>query len=195
MDYSKIAILSIGLGMDVMSVCAGVGVKWHGAGQKFRLAWHMGLFQFVMTVAGWHGGKVLADLFRDFGPYLAAALVFLVGAKMLVEAIRSRPGALAERIEHKADETLHPSRSDPTRGWSLLILSVATSIDALVVGFSLGLKGERVWIAGVAIGLVAGVMAILGVAIGKLAGKALGKWAEIIGALMLMGLGVSFVWL
>ena len=85
--------------------------------------------------------------------------------------------------------------SDPTRGWSLLLLSLATSIDALVVGISLGLKGHAIWQASIFIGLGAALMAILGVTIGKRAGKAFGRKAEFIGAVVMMGLGVSFLWL
>jgi len=185
-----------------MSVCMGIGVRWHGPRQKFRMAWHMGLFQFLMPVLGWAIGTEMAGVLRTWGTYLAAALVFGVGAKMLYEAVKSHPGDVAERAEHAAEGTLHIKPKDPTRGWSLVFLSVATSLDALVVGFSLGLRpGEhdrslldpRILTASLIIGLVAATMALLGVIIGKTMGQKFGKSAEIIGAIILMALGVSFV--
>ncbi len=194
--HDTIAI-AVGLGMDAMSVSAAIGVKWHGPRQKFRLAWHMGMFQFLMPILGWLGGKRLAGLVEHFGSYVAAALVFAIGAKMLYEALRSRPGALEEQAEHLIEERLHVTPRDPTRGWSLLALSVGTSLDALVVGFSLGLRGEEnsIWWVSLIIGVVAAMMALLGVILGRRVGAALGKPAEVIGAVVLMALAISFLWL
>jgi len=185
MDFLTVIAIAVGLGMDAMSVCMAVGVRWHGRRQKFRLAWHMGLFQFLMPVLGWLAGDRLAHLLRSVGAYVAAGMVFAVGVKMLWEAVRSRPGAAAENSAGK----------DPTRGWSLMVLSVATSLDALVVGFSLGLRGHAIWLASVLIGLTAGAMALTGVILGKRIGAALGRPAEILGGLVLMGLGVAPLWL
>jgi len=192
----KVLALAVGLGMDAMSVCMAVGVRWHGRRQRRRLAAHMGLFQFAMPVAGYFLGRPLAAGLAGVGHWVAAVLVFAVGVKMLFEALRSHPGAVAEGAEHAAEEALHLHPRDPTRGWSLIGLSVATSIDALVAGFSMGLKGTGgIWWSSLVIGVAAGAMALAGVAIGRRAGRAFGKAAEIAGAVVLMGLGVSFVWL
>lgn len=195
MNGLEIFLLAIGLGADAMSVCVAIGVKWHGPRQKFRLAWHMGLFQFLMPVLGWLGGQKIAHMLAEVGGYLAAALVCGVGAKMLYEAVKSRPGALVEKEEHAVEKALHAHPKDPTRGWSLVAMSVATSIDALVVGFSLGLKGGAIWAASAVIGVVAAAMCLVGVTIGRRVGQAIGKWAELIGAVVLMALGVVFLWL
>jgi putative Mn2+ efflux pump MntP len=193
----EILAVSAGLGVDAMSVCMGIGVRWHGRGQKFRLAWHMGLFQFLMPLAGWLIGSELAGALKSVGTYLAAALVFAIGAKMFVEALRGRTGRAVEREEHAIERALHLKQpADPTRGWSLVALAVATSLDALVVGFSLGIKerGVQIWLTSAVIGVVAAAMSLAGVVIGQHAGKRLGRWAEVGGAVLLMGLGVSFLW-
>ena len=194
LHFNDIAVAA-GLGFDAMSVCAAVGVKWHGPRQKFRLAWHMGLFQFFMPVLGWLAGKQVADLLRNVAGYVAAALVFAVGAKMLYEALKSHPGAVAEVAENAVDGRKVAARGDPTRGWSLVVLSLATSLDALVVGFSLGLRGGEIWHVSIIIGVVAAMMALAGVVLGQYVGRVIGKWAEVAGALVLMGLGISFLWL
>ena len=195
MDPLRILAVAVGLGTDAMSVCMGIGVRWHGRRQKFRLAWHMGLAQFAMPILGWLAGKQLAGLLSDVGRYVAAALVLGVGVKMLYEALRSRPGAVGERIEHAAEHELHVVPRDPTRGWSLVALSVATSIDALVVGFSLGVKGtgEGILPVSIVIGVVAAMMALAGVTLGRRIGAALGRPAELIGAAVLIALAVSFL--
>jgi len=180
--------------MDAMSVSAAIGVRWNGPGQKFRLAWHMGLFQFAMPLVGFFAGRQISYIFRGVGNYLAAILVFGIGAKMLYEALRSHPGATAEEAEHILEQTAHIRSKDPTRGWSLLALSLATSIDALVAGFSLGIKDEgHIWTAAIVIGLVAGLMSLFGVMIGQRIGKAIDKRAELTGAVVVMMLGVSFL--
>lgn len=193
MHWSAALALAVGLGMDAMSVSAAVGVRWHGPKQKFRLAWHMGLFQFLMPILGWLAGTHLAELLAEVGAYVASALVFAIGAKMFYEALKSHPGAVAEEAEHAVEEALHVHPQDPTRGWSLLGLSLATSIDALVAGFSLGLKGAGIFAASALIGVVAGGMSLAGVTIGKHAGAAVGRPAEIAGAVVLIALAVVFL--
>ena len=179
--------------MDAMSVCMGIGVRWHGPHQRFRMAWHMGLFQFLMPILGWLGGEHLARFLVNIGGYIASALVLLIGIKMLYEALKSHPGAVAESAEHAAERAVHMHPNDPTRGWSLVMLSVATSIDALVVGFSLGLKQTSdIWLSAAVIGFVAAGMALAGIVIGKRLGERLGKAAEIIGAAVLIALGLIF---
>lgn len=212
--------IAAALGMDVMSVCMAIGVRWHGRRQKFRLAWHMGLFQFVMPLLGYLAGHETASAFAAAGKYVAAAIVAGIGAKMLYEVIKSHPGAMAERTEdaiERAEESveraLHRKQSqatghkpqeksrkdssivkDPTLGWSLVALSVATSVDALLVGFSLGLRGSvDIWATSAAIGVMAAAMSLCGVVIGRRAGVALGRPAEILGAVALIVLGVTFV--
>ena len=187
-----IVAIAVGLGADAMSVCMAVGVRWHGPGQKFRLAWHMGLFQAIMPILGWLAGSRLVGLLHSVGGYVAAGLLALVGLKMLLEALRSRPGSVATRAAGWRPRRLHAK--DPTRGWPLIGLSVATSIDALLVGVSLGLKGHEIWISSLVIGVVAAAMALIGVAIGKRAGEALGRPAEILGAVVLLVLAGVFLW-
>ncbi len=187
-------VLAVGLGMDAMSVSMALGVRWHGRRQRFRLAWHMGLFQFAMPILGYWAGSQLAGVLCNVGRYVAAALVFAIGAKMLYEALKVRPGALAEGAEHFVEKELHVKPRDPTRGWSLVGLALATSIDALVAGVSLGITGGEIFLRSLVIGVMAAAMALVGVAAGKRIGTALGKPAEIIGAVILMALGVSFLW-
>ncbi len=193
--------MGLGLGMDAMSVSAAVGVKWNGPHQKFRLAWHMGLSQFLMPCAGYAMGKPLASLLSSYGKYAAAALVFALGAKMLYEVFESHPGAMAEKVGEAEDRLIARMSKDPTRGWSLIALTVATSIDALVVGFSLGLKSgavathtwpHLVYDASI-IGLIAAAMALIGVNIGQRLGKTFGRPAEVAGAVVLILLAISFL--
>ena len=111
----SVLVIAAGLGADAMSVCIGIGVRWHGRRQKFRLAWHMGLFQALMPVIGYLAGMQLAGVLRDYGSYVAAGLILLVGVKMLYEALREHPGSTAEHVAEWEQRTFQ--LKDPTRGW------------------------------------------------------------------------------
>ena len=193
MNTFDIILLSIGLGADVLSVCAAIGVRWHGPRQILRLSCHMGLFQFGMPLIGYLVGQQLAGALADFGRYIAAALVAAIGVKMLIEALRNRPGELDEAIDTAVEHALHMHPEDPTHGRSIIILSIATSLDALVAGFSLGIHDANIWSASAVIGLAAALMAIIGVLLGRFIGKALGRPAEFIGAGVLIALAVKFL--
>jgi manganese efflux pump family protein len=78
---------------------------------------------------------------------------------------------------------------DPTRGWSLVILSIATSLADLAVGASVGLLGFSIWVPAVAIGVVTTLLTVLATRLGRTAGYYLGKWAERVGGLVLMAIG------
>jgi len=154
----------------------------------------MGLFQFLMPLAGWAVGNQLAHLLASWERYVAAGLLAAAGLKMLLEAWRSGPGVIAADVGDTIEHRLHLHPKDPTRGWSLLLLSLATSIDALVVGCSLGLRQTGIWRTSLIIGLVAGLMALGGVVIGKRIGDVLGRPAEFLGGVVLIALSVSFLW-
>ena len=185
--------------MDAMSVSAAIGVKWNGPRQKFRLGWHFGLFQFLMPCAGFAVGKPVASVLSTYGKYAAAALVFGLGVKMLWEVWRSHPGSVAQKVDDAEERLLHKMGRDPTRGLSLLAISVATSLDALVVGFSLGIRSDMgyTWshllYDATIIGLIAALMSLLGIGLGQRAGQILGRPAEIAAALVLMALAASFL--
>ena len=194
MHLGQVLALAVGLGADAMSVSAAIGVRWHGHRRALRLAWHMGLFQFGMPLVGWLCGRQLAGVLLRAGRYVGTALLLVIGGKMLIEAWRSRPGSVAESVEHSAER--HIRKADPTRGWSLIGLSVAASVDALVAGFSLAVAGnESIWLNALVIGLTAGAMSLVGVAIGRRAGRAFGRAAEFGGALALICVALSFLWL
>ena len=180
MQPPEILAASIGLGVDAFSVCLGVGTRWNEPRQTFRLSWHMGLFQFLMPTVGFYASQVVAQAVQHVGGWIAFALLTLIGGKMLYEALRAGPGVVAEREARV---------KDPTRGWGLLALSVATSLDALAVGFAVGAAGKHVWPGSLFIGLVAALMALAGVALGKRVSLAFGRKAELFGACLLIALG------
>ncbi|MGQ9686710.1 MAG: manganese efflux pump MntP [Thiobacillaceae bacterium] len=170
-------MLAVGLAMDAFAVSLGIGTTGRACTPRarFRLAFHFGLFQFLMPVLGWLGGTAVARWIGAFDHWVAFALLAFVGVRM----IRS---ALAPDQECKPD--------DPSRGRTLVMLAVATSIDALAVGLSLAMLRVTVFQPAVVIGLVTGCLTLAALFLGEKLGLALGRWAEALGGLVLIGIGL-----
>ena len=171
--------IAIALGCDAFAVGLGVGLTCHAPRQRFRLSFHFGLFQFMMPVIGYLFGSQIASLAETWGPLLAAGVLFFLGGHMLWEALKS--------------EAVVECEKDPTKGVSLVMLSLATSIDALGVGFSLGLMQAAIWWPAVVIGLVAALMTLSAMVMGQRLSQALGKAVGVIGGIILMAIGVKFL--
>jgi putative Mn2+ efflux pump MntP len=179
-DWWVILAIAFGLAMDAfaVSVAAGITVERLTGRHVFRLAWHFGLFQFLMPVLGWLAGRTVADSISAFSHWVAFALLAYVGGKMLWEAF----GQSQER-----------SRSDPTRGLLMVTLSVATSLDALAVGLSMAVMSITIWVPALVIGLVAGGLTTVGIIFGSRIGGRWGKRAEILGGLVLLGIATRIL--
>src|SRR5512142_763867 len=151
----------------------------HGAGTRpvFRLSFHFGLFQFLMPVVGWLVGWTVEPLIRNYDHWIAFGLLSFVGARMVYAAFQG--------------EDAQPP--DPSRGWTLVVLSIAVSIDALAVGLSLGVLGISVWYPAFIIGLVTGILSLLAFVLGRDVVWRRGRPVEIIGGLVLVAIGLRIV--
>jgi len=180
MSLLTIFLLAIGLGIDAFSVAIGVGA----ANQKkswapvLRLSLAFGSFQFVMPLIGWLAGSTVVSLIENFDHCIAFALLAMVGGKMIWE------GFEAENDEERADQT---------RGLPLLLLSIATSIDALAVGFSFSLLKTPILFPAMIIGVVCFAMTAVGMIFGKGLARIFGKKVEILGGLVLIAIGVKIL--
>src|SRR5512145_60520 len=166
--------------MDAFAVAlaAGLVIGEVSARQTFRLAWHFGFFQFMMPVVGWLAGLTVERWIAALDHWVAAGLLGLIGGKMIYEALRGgRDGA----------------RGDPTKGLSLVVLSVATSVDALAVGLSLGVLGTEIWHPAVVIGAVACALTAAGLHLGRRLGAAAGRKMEAAGGLVLLAIGIRIL--
>ena len=166
--------------MDALavSIVAGLAVAPVTPRQMFRLAFHFGLFQFMMPIFGWLAGREVVVYVRAYDHWVAFGLLACVGGKMLLEA----------RQEKTLDRNV-----DPTRGLMLVALSVATSIDALAVGLSMGLVRVSIWVPSAVIGLVAAMLSAVGIGFGSRLGPRWGRRAEFLGGIVLLVIGVRIL--
>ncbi len=182
MGMLELVSIAVALAMDAfaVSLATGVALKKVSLRQTFRLAWHFGLFQALMPILGFFLGGTVRSSIDVYGHWIAFGLLGYIGFKMIREAF----------------EEEKESKGDPTKGMTLVILSIATSIDALAVGLSLSLLGISIWWPALIIGLVALLFTATGLYLGKTAAKAehIGKYAELSGGSVLIGIGLKILW-
>lgn len=181
MDWITLLGIAVALAMDAFAVALGTGMALERLTGRhlFRLGFHFGLFQALMPVIGWLAGLTVQRWIAAYDHWIAFGLLGFVGGKMIYEALYGR------------DE--EGNSSDPTRGLSLVLLSVATSIDALAVGLTLAMLGISIWTPAMIIGLVAGAFTVAGMLLGRRVGAAWGTRVEIFGGLVLCAIGLKIL--
>lgn len=175
-------MIAVGLAMDAfaVSVAGGAGGRLHHPRPAIRLAFHLGLFQGLMPVIGWFLGSQAVHLVGGLGRWVAFGLLAYIGGRMIASSLRSGDGAGRDT-------------GDPSRGWTLVGLSVATSVDALAVGISLAMVGVAIWQPAVIIGVVTAAISLIGIAIGDRVGRRWGSKVEIVGGVLLVVIGLRIL--
>ena len=189
MSLPELFAIAVALSLDAFAVATGVGcaVRRPRPGQFVRLAGSFGLFQFLMPAAGWHLGASLHQYIAAWGHWIAFALLAWIGGSMLRSALS--PAMLKPQYPAAAD------KDDPTRGFNLIVLAVATSIDALAVGLSFSMLGIGIWGPAGLIGCVCAAISAFGLLLGARLARApgFGSRAECIGGLVLIAIGVNIL--
>jgi putative Mn2+ efflux pump MntP len=180
MSLWEILVIAVGLSMDAVAVslAASASNRAQGTRAMFRLSFHFGLFQFLMPIVGWCLGVSVARYIEAVDHWVAFALLALVGSRMIWAAVSGAEEELAR---------------DPSRGTTLIVLSVATSIDALAIGMTLAMLGARIWYASLVIGVVTGCLSLLAILLGKRVGRAVGRRMEAVGGVALIAIGVRIL--
>lgn len=181
MKFWEIGLVAVSLGCDAFAVGVGVGTRCDAPRQVFRLSFHFGLFQFMMPLIGWLLGHQFLLWSERFGSWIAFGLLFAIGIKMVYE------GGVSRREEAEC--------ADPTKGLSLVVLSIATSLDALGVGFSLGIIGHNLFFAAICIGFTAGAMTWLSMKIGNSLSERFAQRMEILGGTILLVIAFKLLYL
>jgi putative Mn2+ efflux pump MntP len=180
MDFIGTIIIAIGLSMDAFAVSLGVATNRTTRDNRslIRLSFHFGLFQSLMTFLGWLAGSTIARWINLFDHWIALILLVMVGVNMIRSGINSEP---------------KPYQNNPTKGNLMVILSFATSIDALAVGLSLALIETPILQTALIIGITTFILSIVGCLLGSRLGEKFGKRMEILGGLILIGIGLRIL--
>lgn len=173
-------IIAFGLSLDALAVAIGIGAQNRQISPApiLRLSTSFGFFQFFMAVLGWVAGQAIVKWIATFDHWVAFSILLIVGIKMIKEG-----------LEEEKEET----GNDPTKGLNLLLLSLATSIDSLAVGFSFSLVKINIWEPAVIIGLMCFTMTAVGMLFGRVLAHLLGRKVEILGGLVLIAIGFKIL--
>ena len=179
--FIQVLFIAIGLSADCFAVAlsGGIANRNYKVRQMLRLSASFGLFQAIMLVLGWLAGQTIVEYIEGYDHWVAFGLLAIVSGRMLWESFRP---------EHSPEKEI-----DITRGISLLVLSVATSIDSLAVGLSFAFTEVNIAMASPTIGIVAFLITALGFVVGRKVGELVGRWAEVIGAVILLAIALRIL--
>ncbi|MFC1498395.1 manganese efflux pump MntP family protein [Verrucomicrobiota bacterium] len=180
MNLTTIIFIALALAMDAfaVSIASGITIKRLHLKHAFTIAAWFGAFQAIMPILGWLGGVKLKAFTGGIDHWIAFGLLCFVGCKMIYEAFR------IETIEKK---------TNPLDIHVLFILSIATSIDALAAGISFALLAVSILMPVLIIGVITFIMSFAGVLIGDKSGHFFEKKIEIVGGLILIGIGIKIL--
>lgn len=176
----EVLLLAIALSMDAFAVSIGLGSKQKSDPKSLALlaALYFGLFQGLMPLIGYLGGKGLLGWVAEYAPIVAFLLLGLIGAKMIFESF-------SEGIEEDLTKVTHRV---------LLTLAIATSIDAMAAGFALTLLNVNPFVACLIIAVTTFLFSYVGVFIGVKSGTWLESKAEFMGGVVLILIGIKMLW-
>ncbi|WP_062204920.1 manganese efflux pump MntP [Demequina salsinemoris] len=184
MSPLTLLLTALGVSADAFAVSVGKGLHlrrlvWKPA---LQLAITFGAFQALMPVLGWLLASSFAEQVEAFDHWIAFGLLAAIGGKMVWES----------RSADDEDDDV-PGDDISIGARELLVLGVATSIDALAVGVSFAFLAVDIWIAVAVIGVVTFLASLVGYRVGHHAGEHLRSWAELAGGLVLIGIGVKIL--
>jgi len=180
MELISIYLLALGLSVDsfAASVCSGLAIKQIKFNQAVKIAFFLAIFQGGMPILGWFAGWELKDIIKDFDHWIAFILLSGLGSKMIYESITNK----------EQDCSFNPLKISV-----LLGISIATSIDALIIGFSMALIGQLIWTPAIIICGVTFIASMLGMLLGKKIGSRMSQKFEIIGGAVLILIGLRIL--
>lgn len=180
MEFLTIFLIAIGLSADsfAVSITSGLVLNKIDFRNAAKIAFSLGFFQALMPTLGWLIGIKIETYIKDIDHWIAFSLLTIIGIKMILESLKSNE-------EDKNFNPLNPK--------ILLMMSLATSIDALVVGISFAFISYNWFVSGFIIGAVTFIISMLGILFGKKMGSRFGNKMEIVGGIILIFIGVRIL--
>lgn len=184
MDFISVLFIAIGLAMDAFSVSitSGILLKKVKVVNAIKIGLYFGIFQLLMLYCGNLAGSAFSKYISAFDHWIAFVLLSIIGGKMLIDAMG------------KDEEKETVDEKNPLGNKTLLLLAVATSIDALAVGVSFAAMGvNNILYCSIIVGAVAFIFSYAGIYIGNKCGDLFGNKADILGGIVLIGIGVKIL--
>ena len=178
----EIFLIAVSLALDAfaVSVSSGISIPGFGGRQAVKMGVWFGGFQFAMPLIGWFLGSSVSQYIEAVDHWVAFGLLALIGGRMVWGALKAGAGE-----EDEAPPDLSARR--------LCLLAIATSIDALAVGVSMAFMKVDILVSALVIGVVAFGLSVVGGLVGKRLGALFQRRAELVGGLVLVGIGIKIL--
>ncbi|WP_165461069.1 manganese efflux pump MntP [Atlantibacter sp.] len=183
MNLSATLLLAFGMSMDAFAASIGKGATLYKPrfSHALRIGLIFGIIETLTPLVGWALGLFASHFVLEWSHWVAFTLLMFLGVRMIVEGMRG------ESEEEKMEQRRHSL-------WLLITTAFATSIDAMAVGVGLAFLQANIVYTALAIGCATLIMSTLGIMLGRVIGPLMGKRAEILGGLVLMGIGAQILW-
>jgi manganese efflux pump family protein len=181
MELITLILIAVGLSIDSFAVSISCGLVMCGITfrKATRIAFSLAFFQALMPLIGWLLGSSIEHLVGNFDHWLAFGLLAIIGGKMVIESFKN--------------DTKDKQRLNPLDPKTLIMLSIATSIDALVIGISFAFISINLYLATFIIGFTTFFFSMLGILFGKKTGLKFGRKMEAFGGVMLILIGLKIL--
>ncbi|MFO7868367.1 MAG: manganese efflux pump MntP family protein [Bacteroidales bacterium] len=179
MNILSYILLGISLSFDSLAASITIGISKEEIKKKqiLKVSGYMAFFQAIMPFAGWYIGSQFTHIAKEYDHYIALILLILIGTKMIHDGIKNK-------YEHTTKLTVLSSLF-------LIGISLATSIDALIVGVTFGVLAENIYLASVIIGIITFIFSMSGLYFGKKIGSKINGKVEVIGGIILIAIGIK----
>ena len=179
MGILELILIAIGLGMDAfaVSICKGISMQKMNWKKAIIIGLYFGIFQALMPVIGFTLGKALENLVTSIDHWIAFGLLLIIGIKMIIDAFKEDNVSVNDSVNWKV----------------MIILAIATSIDALAVGITFAFLQVNLLLAVSIIGIITFILCVIGTKIGNNFGNKFENKAEILGGIVLIFIGVKIL--
>jgi len=182
MSFVEIILIGLALSLDCLAVSIAISFCWKEFRSKDTIltALTFGIFHGIMPILGWSAGITLEKQITNYDHWIAVILLSFVGIKMIIEAFKER--SKKEQIEF--------SKFNPTK---LLVLAIATSIDAIAIGISLAFLKVQIISTAITLSIITFTVSLIGIITGYKIGKHCGPKIQILGGIILIGIGLKIL--
>jgi putative Mn2+ efflux pump MntP len=183
MNLSATILLAFGMSMDAFAASIGKGATLHKPkfSEALRTGLIFGVIETLTPLIGWGMGMLASQFVLEWNHWIAFVLLVFLGGRMVLEGFRGESEESGEALRRHGF-------------WLLVTTAIATSLDAMAVGVGLAFLQVNILTTALAIGCATLIMSTLGMMIGRFIGPLLGKRAEILGGVVLIGIGIQILW-
>lgn len=193
MNYSTVVLISVALGIDAFSVALSIGLSGVRKNKILIMTAIVTMFHILMPLLGLYLGEYLGKIAGPMAGAIGAFVLIAIGLSVIWKSVKGLGIFKLSFGKSSGDSRFEPQLLSTDNLFSLVLLCASVSLDALTVGFGLGTLKVDLFLTVITMGIIAGLMTFSGFIFGRRLNSAFGDWAEIVGGLILVGIGIKIL--